>query len=75
MQPVIVEAKAAVARAKAESRMGAQHVSNGPTYRRRFKSSSEETGLKIQRKLELEPRAPVDPAAIERLLAIPELLL
>lgn len=44
-------------------------------FRRGFKTSSEETALKIRRKLELAPHAPVDPAAIARLLAIPVLIL
>ncbi|HEX4023074.1 MAG TPA: ImmA/IrrE family metallo-endopeptidase [Acidobacteriaceae bacterium] len=44
-------------------------------FRRGFKTSSEETALKIRRKLELAPHAPVDPGAIARLLAIPVLLL
>jgi Zn-dependent peptidase ImmA (M78 family) len=40
-------------------------------FRRGFKTSSEETALKIRRKLELAPHDPVDPAAIARLLAVP----
>jgi len=44
-------------------------------FRRGFKTSSEETALKIRRKLGLAPHAPVDPAAIAQLLAIPVLLL
>jgi len=40
-------------------------------FRRGFKTSSEETALKIRRKLGLAPNAPVDPAAIAKLLAIP----
>lgn len=40
-------------------------------FRRGFKTSSEETALKIRRKLELAPHAPIDPTAIARLLAIP----
>jgi Zn-dependent peptidase ImmA (M78 family) len=40
-------------------------------FRRGFKTSSEETALKIRRKLELAPHAAVDPAAIAQLLAIP----
>jgi len=40
-------------------------------FRRGFKTSSEETALKIRRKLGVAPNAPVDPAAIAQLLAIP----
>jgi len=40
-------------------------------FRRGFKTSSEETALKIRRKLSLAPHAPVNPAAIAQLLAIP----
>lgn len=44
-------------------------------FRRGFKTSSEETALKIRRKLELAPHAPINPAAIARLLAVPVLML
>ena len=44
-------------------------------FRRGFKTSSEETALKIRRKLKLAPHAPVDPAAVARILAVPVLLL
>lgn len=44
-------------------------------FRRGFKTSSEETALKIRRKLELATHAPVDPAVIAQLLVIPVLLL
>jgi len=40
-------------------------------FRRGFKTSSEETSLKIRRKLELAPNAPIAPAAIAQVLAIP----
>jgi Zn-dependent peptidase ImmA (M78 family) len=40
-------------------------------FRRGFKSSSEEASLKIRRKLVLASTAPVDPASIAELLAIP----
>src|SRR5438105_428878 len=40
-------------------------------FRRGFKSSSEETSLKIRHKLELPSHAPVDPWAVARLLSIP----
>jgi len=40
-------------------------------FRRGFKSSSEETSLKIRRKLQIAPHAPLDPAAVAKLLAIP----
>jgi Zn-dependent peptidase ImmA (M78 family) len=40
-------------------------------FRRGFKTSSEETALKIRRKLEIAPHAAVDPAAIAHILAIP----
>ena len=40
-------------------------------FRRGFKSSSEETALKIRRKLGLAPHAPVSPLAIAQLLAVP----
>jgi Zn-dependent peptidase ImmA (M78 family) len=44
-------------------------------FRRGFKTSSEETALKIRRKLQLAPIAPIDPAAIAQVLAIPILKL
>ena len=44
-------------------------------FRRGFKTSSEETAVKIRRKLQLAPHAPIDPAAIALLLAVPVLLL
>jgi Zn-dependent peptidase ImmA (M78 family) len=40
-------------------------------FRRGFKTSSEETALKIRRKLQLAPTAPIDPAAIAEVLAVP----
>ena len=40
-------------------------------FRRGFKTSSEETSLKIRRKLELAPTAPVVPEAIAQVLGIP----
>lgn len=40
-------------------------------FRRGFKTSSEETSLKIRRKLGLAPTAPVSPPAIAQLLRIP----
>lgn len=40
-------------------------------FRRGFKTSSEETSLKIRRKLELAPTAPIVPAAIALVLGIP----
>jgi Zn-dependent peptidase ImmA (M78 family) len=40
-------------------------------FRRGFKTSSEETSLKIRRKLELAPTAPIVPAAIAQVLGIP----
>jgi Zn-dependent peptidase ImmA (M78 family) len=42
-------------------------------FRRGFKTSSEETSLKIRRKLELAPTAPIVPAAIAQVLGIPVL--
>src|ERR1700722_14622156 len=39
--------------------------------RRGFKSSSEQTALKMRRKLGLAPHAPVDPRAVAQLLAVP----
>jgi Zn-dependent peptidase ImmA (M78 family) len=40
-------------------------------FRRGFKTSSEETSLKIRRKLQLAPTAPIQPSAIADMLAIP----
>jgi len=40
-------------------------------FRRGFKSSSEETSLKIRQRLHLPPNAPVDPRAVAELLGIP----
>ena len=40
-------------------------------FRRGFKSSSEETAQKIRRRLDLVPSAPVDPARVAELLAVP----
>jgi Zn-dependent peptidase ImmA (M78 family) len=40
-------------------------------FRRGFKTSSEETSLKIRRRLALAPTAPIVPAAVAKVLAIP----
>lgn len=42
-------------------------------FRRGFKTSSEETSLKLRRKLQIAPHAPINPAAIAELLSIPVL--